>query len=179
MTATILKFRTNNIDAPDDVPPLLLVTDYPKSDDTLDDCGEPQSKLHAFLKRKHVDAPHIIVRETPFYRYQDHRNEVLHYRAQLQLNADLNADYAGEPQTPKTVSEWSDRWDTFCVWICRSFHRTPTFTPGDNFSRCPSCSRKYALPWANLNEVASDVYVCDDTFVGTTEPTLQAVCRNG
>jgi len=156
MTATLLKFPNGYADDIPQVPK----ADYP-------------------LRKEHVDPPHIIVRETPFYRYQDNLNLVLHYRAQLKLSTDLAMEYAGEPSTPHTVSKWAEMWDRFGVWLCRNFHRTPTFTPGDNFSRCPTCSRKYALPWADLDKVASDVYICNEPFVAPTEPVVQAHCRNG
>jgi hypothetical protein len=80
---------------------------------------------------------------------------------------------------PKKTSWWRDAHDKILVYICIFMHAKPKYRQGDHFYICPACGRKYAVPWADMSKIESEVYVPIKPFVVPKERTLQAVCMNG
>jgi hypothetical protein len=78
----------------------------------------------------------------------------------------------------KPLMQWEKVIENFGVYFCHTFHKAPHYRRGDQFYEC-SCGRKFALPWADVSKLDSDVYVSSTPFVAPTKRTLQAVCRNG
>jgi len=142
----------------------------------------------SWVERDECDESHLTLRETPPFRVREQWAEIRLLSHQMELERELAAAHITEqldhdldhpvPVLVKPTSEFEDFLDMVGVLFCRFVHRAPNYRRGDQYSQCPTCKRKYALPWADLSKVDSDTYI-DDTPFAPTEPTRQARCRNG
>ena len=135
------------------------------------------------------DNGHLVVRETPAAKVREQWAQIRLTVHQMTLERDLafahvsdNLDYTLEPIAslpPKPLSWFETVMENLSVRWCRFAHREPVYRRGDQYSECPTCKRRYALPWADMSKVENNVYVPSAAFVGSNGHTLQVKCRNG
>ena len=136
---------------------------------------------------KTIEDGQYTVRETTAAKVRERWANTRLIVHQMTLERDLafahlseHIDTTLEPITfvPKRTSWWQDAQEKIRVYLCIFMHAKPTYRQGDQFYTCV-CGRKYALPWADMKKVDTDVYVPSKPFVAPTVKTLQAVCQNG
>ena len=135
-----------------------------------------------------IEDGQYTVRETTAAKVRERWAQTRLMIHQMMLERDLayahlseNIDNSLEPIpfVPKKMSWWQNAQDKIKVYICIFMHAKPSYRQGDQYYTCPACNRKYALPWADMSKIETDVYVPAKPFVAPKERTLQIVCMNG
>jgi hypothetical protein len=131
---------------------------------------------------------HLVLRETPAAKVREHWAEIRLREHEMTLDRDLAVAHITEhldrsldapvPTHNKPTTWWQDAWDKIGVYVCRFLHSTPNYRRGDQFSQCPTCKRKYAIPFADDAKLPSDVYVASTAFPASAF-TNQVKCKNG
>ncbi len=99
-----------------------------------------------------VEDPRIIVRETS----PDEVRRRFEYLLPLIKEAKLQEELRYEE--PVSIKRHSSLFDGLAVKICRDLHPDPNFERINDFSRCPTCKRKYSLPWVKSKDPEAYVY---------------------
>ena len=132
---------------------------------------------------------HLTLRETPPWKVRERWAQIklrVHEMtldrelalAHITEHLDVSLDYP-VPNLEKKASWFDDTMDKLAIYWCHYMHRGPIYRRGDQFSVCPSCKRKYAIPFADWSKLPADVYVPATPFQTSGTHTLQAICRNG
>jgi hypothetical protein len=133
---------------------------------------------------------HLVLRETPPWVVRERWAQIKLrvHEMNLQHELDLahiteNLDHSLDQPVLPTVEEKKagSLLDNLSVHMCRFMHRAPTFRKGDQFSVCPTCKRKYAVPYADETKLPAGTYVYNHakSFPTSAKPISQALCRNG
>ena len=132
---------------------------------------------------------HLVVRETPAWKVRERWAQIRLLIHERTLERDLVCSLIVECNdfeeneslvvSEEETSWWEDFWDKINVFFCVFSHLEPKYRRGDSFYECPTCHRKYAVPWADVSNVDSDTYITSRAAIKPVTPTLQAVCRNG
>lgn len=155
-------------------------------------------ELPTFLDEDVVsDDGHMVLRETPPWQVRERWARVTLRKRQMELEAELDALNNAECLVAaKDVSEdiisiievsWLQRtafWmgvrlEQLAVVYCQLMHPAVRPDETEQFYACPTCKRRYAVPWADDAKIGADVYVSSVPFVKPATPTRQAVCKNG
>jgi len=130
------------------------------------------------------------LRETPTWKVHDRWAIIKHKREEMFEHFVLNEHESGHKKRIQTQGIL--RLVEICgIWVCRNFHKTPHYVPGDLHSTC-ACGKKYAVPWLFNSHptikplfsepqvyLEPDVYVNDSPFPVPSEPTRQSPIRYG
>jgi hypothetical protein len=131
---------------------------------------------------------HLVLRETQPWKVRERWAKIRLRVHEMTLERELMLAHITEhldmsldpvPSVKKKMSRFDVLKDKFYVHICRFMHREPNFRRGDQYSVCPTCKRKYAIPFADVSKLPADVYMPSKPFPMPTTPTRQALCRNG
>jgi hypothetical protein len=132
---------------------------------------------------------HLVVRETPPWKVRERWAQVRMRAKELSLLRELALAHITEqldvdldhpvPMLEKKETRLNETLDKLGVYWCCFFHRAPKYERGDQFSVCPTCKRKYAIPFADESKLPAGVYVPSAAFPTQGNRTLQALCRNG
>ena len=128
---------------------------------------------------------HVLVRETTPWELRERWAKIRSLRYDMCLERELNRanqgiDYEEDQIQPVTQLSWfGAMMDAVATAWCRFAHTDPKYRLGEQYSQCPTCKRKYAIPWANLSKTSNDVYVAAPAFISPSIPTRQVLCRNG
>ena len=132
---------------------------------------------------------HLMVRETAPWKVRERWAETRLIEHRMMLERELACAHITEhmdstleplPMLPsKPRSWWQEAREKLAIYLCRFMHAAPTYRRVDQFSECPACKRKYALPFADWTKLPSDVYVPTKPFVAPTEAISQVKCKNG
>lgn len=81
--------------------------------------------------------------------------------------------------TESNVNTWfSAKKDQLEVLLCQLVHKPREYVRGEYHSICPTCKRKYALPWADEKYLDRGVYILSNNQPQTGK-TYQVVCKHG
>lgn len=129
---------------------------------------------------------HLLVRETPSAKIRERWAQIRLILHERTLERDLLFAHIEECDFDfenvmlfKKMSWWEDVFDKMSVLFCVFSHLPPKYRRGDSFYECPTCHRKYAIPWADMSKIDADTYVMSEATIKPATPTLQAICRNG
>lgn len=131
---------------------------------------------------------HLLVRETPAWKVRERWAQIRLLEHQKKLERELAVAHLEEhidPSLvpiamlpPKKLTWWEAAQEKLRIYFCIFFHTAPNYRRGDHFYTC-NCGRKYALPWADVSKLPSDVYVPTKPFVAPTKAISQVKCKNG
>lgn len=120
---------------------------------------------------------HLVVRETPAWKANARFDHVLNVRREMTLAHDLAWEQSNLPVEENAPQPepgiWASWMEMLAVTFCRTLHVAPIYD-GGNHSTCPSCNKKYAVPWADLSKIETNVYVQEDPALPATAPQKQA-----
>jgi hypothetical protein len=132
---------------------------------------------------------HLILRETPAWKVRERWAQIRLRVHEMALERELALAHITEhldhsldfpvPSPQKKTTRFDDVCDKLAVYICRFMHREPNYRRGDQYSVCPTCKRKYAIPFAEWSRLPADVYVASKPFQTPKTPILQCVCKSG
>ena len=113
---------------------------------------------------------HLVLRETPPRKLRERWAHIQQYMYSEKLRLSLldahiaeNIDHDLTPLPKETKDTRVGRiLDKLGVIVCRVSHPIPNVPLGKNYSQCPSCNRKYALPWVEYHDVPEGVYFHKD-----------------
>ncbi len=136
---------------------------------------------------KSIEDGQYTVRETKAADVRERWAKIRLIVHQMTLERDLAFAHLSEhldhslepiPFVSKKTTWWEEAQDKIKVYICIFMHAKPKYRQGDQYYTCV-CGRKYAVAWADMSKVETDVYVPSKPFVASKGRTLQAVCMNG
>jgi hypothetical protein len=132
---------------------------------------------------------HLILRETPPWKVRESWAQIRLRVQEMALHRELALAHITEqldvsldqpvPSLEKEPTRFDESLDKLGVYLCRFLHREPHYERGDQFSVCPTCKRKYAIPFADMSKLPAGVYVPTKPFQTPGMRTLQSLCRNG